>query len=316
VNKEKTRNKVLVVDDNPDNVDLLTQYLSGLNYEVIPAYDGEEALLVAEQETVDLILLDVMMPKVSGFEVCRRLKAQEGTDFIPVVLVTVRDDTRSKLEGFAAGADDYITKPFDIEELSARVKSLLRIKTLQDQLRDANSRLAEMSVTDGLTEIYNHRHFVDRLESEASRAQRYHRPLAVIMLDVDHFKKVNDKYGHLFGDYVLRRLAQIFTSHARAGDLVARYGGEEFAILVTETIGAAALAERIRKTVEQSEFAHDGHKSNIRISAGVCQASAGTVDNGNELLRTADEALYEAKQTGRNRVVVKIKERGESTSDN
>ena len=300
--------KILVVDDNPDNVDLLTQYLSGLDYEIIPAYDGQEALLSVEREDVDLILLDVMLPGMSGFEVCRRLKANEGTDFIPIVLVTVRDDTRSKLEGFATGADDYITKPFDIEELSARVKSLLRIKTLQDQLREANANLAEMSVTDGLTGIYNHRHFIERLEGETARAMRHQRPLAVIMLDVDHFKQVNDRHGHLFGDFVLVKLGKLMSSIARAGDLVARYGGEEFVVLVTETDGAAMLAERIRQGVEQAEFENDGHRADIRISAGVCQALPGSVENGNELLRIADEALYEAKQSGRNRVVVRIKQ--------
>jgi diguanylate cyclase (GGDEF)-like protein len=296
-----------VVDDNADNVDLLTQYLSGLGYEVIPAFDGAEALLIAARETVDLILLDVMLPQLSGFDVCRRLKAQEGTNYIPVVLVTVRDDTRSKLEGFAAGADDYITKPFDIEELSARVKSLLRIKLLQDQLREANSRLEKMSVTDGLTGIYNHRHFIERLEIETRRAERYGRPLAVIMLDVDHFKEINDERGHLFGDYVLRRLAEIFQAVGRASDLVARYGGEEFAILVTDTAGAATLAERIRQAVETGEFNFEKQRADVRVSAGVCQALASSVHEGNEILRLADEALYEAKQSGRNRVVVKSK---------
>jgi len=312
VRAEAKGHRILVVDDNPDNVDLLTQYLSGLDYEVIPAYDGQEALLSVEREDVDLILLDVMLPGMSGFEVCRRLKAHEGTDFIPIVLVTVRDDTRSKLEGFAAGADDYITKPFDIEELSARVKSLLRIKMLQDQLREANANLAEMSVTDGLTGIYNHRHFIERLEGETARAMRHQRPLAVIMLDVDHFKQVNDQHGHLFGDYVLVKLGKLMTTIARAGDLVARYGGEEFVVLVTETDGAAMLAERIRQGVERAEFENDGHRADIRLSAGVCQALPGTVENGNELLRIADEALYEAKQSGRNRVVVRIKQVNES----
>jgi len=312
VRAEAKGHRILVVDDNPDNVDLLTQYLSGLDYEVIPAYDGQEALLSVEREDVDLILLDVMLPGMSGLEVCRRLKAHEGTDFIPIVLVTVRDDTRSKLEGFAAGADDYITKPFDIEELSARVKSLLRIKMLQDQLREANANLAEMSVTDGLTGIYNHRHFIERLEGETARAMRHQRPLAVIMLDVDHFKQVNDQHGHLFGDYVLVKLGKLMTTIARAGDLVARYGGEEFVVLVTETDGAAMLAERIRQGGERAEFENDGHRADIRLSAGVCQALPGTVENGNELLRIADEALYEAKQSGRNRVVVRIKQVNES----
>ncbi len=301
--------RILVVDDNADNVDLLTQYLAGLGYEVLPAFDGAETLLIAERENIDLILLDVMLPKISGFDVCRRLKAQEGTNYIPVVLVTVRDDTRSKLEGFAAGADDYITKPFDIEELSARVKSLLRIKLLQDQLREANSRLEKMSVTDGLTGIYNHRHFVERLEVETRRAERHGRPLAVIMLDVDHFKAINDEFGHLFGDYVLRRLAEIFQAVGRSSDLVARYGGEEFVILVADTEGAPTLAERFRQAVEVAEFTFEGQKAKVRISAGVCQALAGTVRDGSEILRLADEGLYQAKQNGRNQVVVRIKEK-------
>ena len=304
--KKISPHKILVVDDNPDNVDLLTQYLAGLGHEVVPAYDGEEALIVAARETIDLVLLDVMMPKLSGFDVCRKLKQLHQSDFIPIVLVTVRDDTQSKLEGFAAGADDYITKPFDIEELSARVSSLLRIKNLQDELRAANVRLAEMSVTDGLTGLFNHRYLVEQLVVEVNRAKRYRRPLAVIMLDLDHFKRVNDTYGHLFGDYVLRRVSEIFQAAVRAGDVAARYGGEEFAILVTETEGAAKLAERIRAAVETDEFVFETLRTQIRISAGVCQAKAGKVNDGNELLRMADEALYEAKQTGRNRVVVKV----------
>jgi diguanylate cyclase (GGDEF)-like protein len=298
--------KILVVDDNPDNVDLLTQYLTGLGYEVVPAYDGEEALMIAARVKVDLVLLDVMMPKLSGFDVCRKLKATDETGFIPIVLVTVRDDTQSKLEGFAAGADDYITKPFDIEELSARVKSLLHIKRLQDELREANVRLAEMSVTDGLTGMYNHRYFVEQLEVEINRSRRFRRPLAVIMLDIDHFKKVNDTFGHMFGDYVLRKVSEVFQRTVRAGDVVARYGGEEFAILATETDGAAALAERIRSAIETTDFHFEGQQTKVRISAGVCQAVAGSVEDGGELLRQADEALYEAKQGGRNRVIVKL----------
>jgi diguanylate cyclase (GGDEF)-like protein len=300
--------RILVVDDNPDNVDLLTQYLMGLNYEVVPAYDGDEALAAAAREKIDLVLLDVMMPRISGFEVCRRLKASDATTFTPVVLVTVRDDTQSKLEGFAAGADDYITKPFDIEELSARVRGLLRIKGLQDELRAANERLAEMSVTDGLTGLYNHRHLLELLAVEVNRAQRYHRPLAVIMLDVDHFKEVNDTHGHLFGDFVLRGLADIFRRAVRAGDVVGRYGGEEFAIVVTDTSGATLLAERIRQNVEKADFEFEGRRANVRISAGVCQAMSGAIDDGQELLRLADEALYCAKQAGRNRVATKSKE--------
>lgn len=296
---------ILVVDDNPDNVDLLTQYLSGLGYEVISAYDGEEALLIVAREKIDLILLDVMMPKISGYDVCRKLKETDRSTFIPIVIVTVRDDTQSKLEGFAAGADDYITKPFDIEELSARVKSLLRVKDLQDELRDANRRLAEMSVTDGLTGLYNHRFLIEQLQVEVSRARRYNRPLAVIMLDLDHFKTINDNHGHIFGDFVLRRVADVFRGIARAGDTVGRYGGEEFVILVTDTEGAALVAERIRQSVAEADFSYNGQRADVRISAGVCQAIPGSVRDGNEILRIADEALYEAKQTGRNRVVMK-----------
>jgi len=304
VNTPRTHH-ILVVDDNPDNVDLLTQYLSGLGYEVISAYDGEEALLIVAREKIDLILLDVMMPKISGYDVCRKLKETDRSTFIPIVIVTVRDDTQSKLEGFAAGADDYITKPFDIEELSARVKSLLRVKDLQDELRDANRRLAEMSVTDGLTGLYNHRFLIEQLQVEVSRARRYNRPLAVIMLDLDHFKTVNDNHGHIFGDFVLRRVSDVFRGVARAGDTVGRYGGEEFVILVTDTEGAVLVAERIRQMVEGTDFSYNGQSAEVRISAGVCQAMPGAVRDGNEILRMADEALYEAKQPGRNRVVVK-----------
>src|ERR1700694_5325384 len=232
------KKRILVVDDHEDNIELLRARLEARGYEVEGASDGQAALDAVQRVCPDLILLDVMMPKMDGIEVVRRLKANAGLPFIPVIMQTALDSTENKVEGLDAGADDYITKPINFAELEARVNSLLRIKKLQSdlaeskqELSDLNDKLRRISLTDGLTDIDNRRSLEERLREMWQHSMRLHEPIALIMCDIDKFKSVNDNYGHQAGDSVLKEFAQLLKGDAREIDRVGRYGGEELLLI-------------------------------------------------------------------------------------
>jgi diguanylate cyclase (GGDEF)-like protein len=259
------KNKILVVDDVPVNVQLLTTYLASVGYDVFTARDGQEALDRVPVVQPDLILLDVMMPKLNGFEVCERLKSDSATKIIPVIMVTALNEIEDKIKATESGADDFVSKPFNKLELLTRVKSLLRIKQLHDELRakvkeleQARERLRQLAITDGLTGLYNHRYLKEHLEQELLRANRHQLHASVVMLDIDHFKKFNDTYGHPAGDAILRTIAKLLKENIRKIDLAARYGGEEFCLVLVETNKAAAAiaAEKVRRIVEAHHFDH------------------------------------------------------------
>jgi diguanylate cyclase (GGDEF)-like protein len=251
------------------------------------------------------MLLDVMMPRIDGIEVTRRIKGDSSLPFIPIIMQTALETTEDKVEGLDAGADDYITKPINFAELEARVKSLLRIKALQDELERANTRLRHMSQTDGLTGVDNRRHVEERLTEMFEHAARLNEPLAVVMCDVDHFKSVNDTLGHQAGDAVLKQLAEVLRTTAREIDRVGRYGGEEFVVLLpgSNLQDAAAFAERVRRAVEATEFAYPGGTVRRTLSAGVAAWPHPDVRHQEALVKAADDALYAAKECGRNRIV-------------
>lgn len=297
--------RILVVDDHEDNIELLRARLLARGYQVDAAWDGEEALERVHAAPPDLILLDVMMPKIDGIEVVRRLKADASLPFIPIIMQTALETTEDKVEGLDAGADDYITKPINFAELEARVKSLLRIKALQEELAAANARLRYMSQTDGLTGVDNRRHVEERLTEMFEHAARLNEPLAVVMCDVDHFKSVNDTYGHQAGDAVLRQVAEVLRDTAREIDRVGRYGGEEFVVILpgSSADDAASFAERVRRAIEAREFTYDGGSLRRTISLGVAGWPHPEVRHQEALVKAADDALYVAKETGRNRVV-------------
>lgn len=257
------KNKILVVDDVPVNVQLLTTYLTSVGYEVVTARDGQEALDQVAATLPDLILLDVMMPKLNGFEVCERLKSDPVTRIIPVIMVTALNEIEDKIKATESGADDFVSKPFNKLELLTRVKSLLRIKQLHDELSAkvrelelARERLRQLAITDGLTGLYNHRYFKEHLEQELYRASRHQSRVSVVMVDIDHFKKFNDTYGHPAGDAILRAIGRLLKENIRKIDLAARYGGEEFCLVLVETPKAAAVvvAEKVRRLVEVHPF--------------------------------------------------------------
>ena len=313
------KKRILVVDDHEDNIELLRARLEARGYEVFGASDGQAALDQVEHISPDLILLDVMMPKMDGMEVVRRLKANKNLPFIPVIMQTALDSTENKVQGLDAGADDYITKPINFAELEARVNSLLRIKQLETELRDRekhvsalnaelaglNDKLLRISLTDGLTEIDNRRCLEDRLHEMWQRSVRLNEPIALIMCDIDKFKSVNDKFGHQAGDSVLKEVAKLLKDEAREIDRVGRYGGEEFLLILSGTVldAAVTFAERLREKVEGHTFSYAGGTLRRTMSCGVAAAPHPRVKDQEALLRAADDALYVAKETGRNRVV-------------
>ncbi|MBX7150514.1 diguanylate cyclase [bacterium] len=298
--------RVLVVDDDEDGLYILKLLLTKMKYEVHTAKDGEEALQKAEALVPDIMLLDVMMPKLNGFEVCKRVKATPEGMFIPIILLTAKSELMSKIEGLDCGADEYLTKPYDMSELTARIRSMLRIKQLNDSLRQANKQLEELSVTDELTKLYNRRYINRKLEDEYRRAARYKRPLSVLMFDADHFKSVNDTYGHAFGDIVLKEIAKIILDTARLVDICGRFGGEEFILILPDTDidRSFIVGDRIRKNVETHEFKDAVNSINRTISVGVAAIPDDRITDEFQLVEWADKALYEAKQTGRNKVIL------------
>lgn len=304
---------ILIVDDIPANLQLMQTYLTSAGYETKSAKNGEEALERVREHTPDLILLDVMMPKLDGFETCRILKRSQETDFVPIIMVTALNELDDKIKGIEAGADDFITKPFNRLELLARVKSLLRVKQLHDQLQEkvkqleqAKERLRELAVTDGLTGLYNYRYFKEYLDQEMRRAQRHQLFVSLLMLDIDFFKHYNDNHGHVAGDEVLRTIARLIKGNIRSIDVAARYGGEEFAIVLPETNKRSAMivAEKVRLLVEQHVFAKQERQpdGNLTVSIGLASFPS-DAKNSEEMVKCADQRLYRAKAGGRNCVI-------------
>lgn len=297
--------KVLAVDDDEDGLYILKLILSKLKYEVHTAKDGQEALEKADALVPDIILLDVMMPKIDGFEVCRRIKSTPEGQYIPIILLTAKNELVSKIEGLECGADEYLTKPYEMGELTARIKSMLRIKQLNDNLRHANRQLEALSITDELTKLYNRRHINKKLDDEFRRATRYHQHLSCLLMDADHFKSVNDTYGHAFGDVVLKEIAAILFETAREVDVCGRFGGEEFIALLpnTDLDRAFIVADRIRKKVENHTFTHEGTSIKRTVSIGISALPDPHIKDEFQLVEWADIAMYAAKTQGRNRVV-------------
>lgn len=304
--------RILVVDDHPDNVEIFEARLSNRGYVVDSATNGEEALARVHENPPHLILLDVMMPLMDGYEVSRRIKSDPDLPFIPIILVTARGETEDKVEGLDAGADDYLTKPIDFPELEARVRSMLRIKKLQDELdsknrelEHANEQLRQLSITDGLTGLFNHRHAHQLLREEYERGKRTGDSMAVAMFDLDRFKELNDTHGHPTGDVVLAETAQLLAETAREIDMIGRYGGEEFIAILPDADeeDAANFAERFRHAVEEHVYRDGDKEIRMTVSGGVASSRSADLPRGDELIRLADRGLYEAKRSGRNRIV-------------
>jgi len=289
--------KVLIVDDSADALALARARLSKEGLELVCADGGKRGLAMAESEKPDLILLDLDMPDMSGFDVCRALKADGELCMVPIIFLSGSSGPEDKVKGLDLGAVDYVTKPFDAFELRARVNAALRTKHLQDLL-------IEHAKIDPLTGLANRRGLMERLGQEWARIQRHGGALSFIMGDVDHFKQVNDAHGHTVGDRALQAVAGAIVGQCRQADLPSRYGGEEFAIVVPNEAAsrAASLAERCRQAVEAIRLGVGSETVGTTASFGVADAAgAGSTDR---MIQQADEAMYRAKSAGRNRVQV------------
>ena len=304
--------KILLVEDSKSQAEVAKTFLEGQGYEVLWVEDGKSAIKSAKTQPVDLILLDLVLPDISGNEVCRWLKVNQDTRGIPIIMLTVKGATTDKVTSLEAGADDYLPKPYNEIELNARIYASLRTKALQDELRLKNRQLEEMlerveflALTDPLTELFNRRHFERVLENEFGRTVRYKSPLTCMMLDIDNFKRINDQFGHRAGDSVIREIAQTIRRCVRETDTVARWGGEEFVMLLPETVkeNALQLGLRLLKTIAERPFPEIPDQR-VTVSIGIAGLPDPTIENGEKLLNASDIALYEAKEKGRNRAEV------------
>lgn len=295
--------EVLVAEDDPMFRKILQNWLQSWDYKVIVATDGTEAWSLLQQERPpDLLILDWVMPGVDGMELCRRIRERQSPSYQYILIVTANDARQDVVRGLEAGADDYLTKPFDKGELRARLRVGTRILTLQEDLIRAREDLRFQATHDVLTGIWNRRAVLDLLHREIERAARFHASTGVLMLDLDHFKKINDTYGHLTGDAVLKETAQRITQVVRSYDFVGRYGGEEFLVLLPgcDKEQAEQSGERIRLAVMSTPVVAGGSEISVTISIGATATIGGPET---EVLAIADAALYQAKSAGRNRTV-------------
>lgn len=305
--------KILIADDSPTNLKLISGILMN-RYDTIYAKNGPCCLNSAIDDKPDLILLDVMMPDIDGYEVCRMLKSDVRTSNIPVIFITSRKDMADVVKGFEAGGVDYITKPFNSLELIARidthvalVSAVNDLKTYSESLELLSQQLLEKTKvldtlvrTDFLTGLANRLHILEQLKREESRFNRGTPLCSVIIGDIDNFKQINDTYGHETGDCVLKAVADVFKNNTRKQDVVARWGGEEFLFLLPETSGDAAykVAEKIRIAVEHTSIPVQPGELNVTMTFGVCEFMTDLSVDGT--IRLADNALYKGKTNGRN----------------
>lgn len=316
----RTINKqtILVIDDEKSIRNMLESALTEEGYSVLSAFDGIDGYEKAKKHNPDLILLDIMMPDIDGFEVMQRLKRETKTANIPVIFLTAKVDGEERVTGLEAGAVDYITKPFYLREVIARIKIHLKLKKYETELKlknhelqnfsdlllELNTKLEEMARKDELMQIWNRRAFNEQIILTHNYSERYKRPYTVIIADLDHFKNYNDLYGHQQGDIVLQKVAEAINKSCRITDFIARYGGEEIVIILPETNLDAGfvIAERIISAVSDLKIPHDNNEQFgiVTISAGLATYSPSLAVDWNEVVKRADEALYRAKNSGRN----------------
>ena len=300
---------ILIAEDDPVSRKLLEKILIKAGNKVVSVDNGQKALTLLNEKFFPIILTDWMMPEMDGLELCRAIRKNTYPGYVFIVLLTAKDSKDDIIRGLGAGADDYLTKPFSHAELVARLNTGKRLLRLEKSLKDANEEIRILSITDPLTGSYNRGYLTKRLPQEIKRAKRYGRALSIIICDIDHFKKVNDTYGHLVGDEVLKDFTRCIRHTIRLDvDWMARYGGEEFLIVLpeTEVNGATAMAERLRGKLSERVTETQDKKISITASFGVAGFGPDTPDemiSPEALIKKADKYLYRAKQDGRNRVM-------------
>jgi len=297
--------KILIIDDEVKLLKKIKSILPEGDYHIAVARNGEEGINLLKREHFDLVLTDLIMPGISGYEVMSYVR--EACPETLVIVITGYASLESVIKAMRNGAYDYITKPFQPDMVRLAIQRAFERIHLQRQLLEATRKLQMLAVTDDLTLLYNIRYFNKRLNVEFERARRYHLPLSCIMLDVDFFKRINDTYGHLKGDDVLRVIARIIKRSIRSSDVGARYGGDEFALLLPQTDRdrALMLAERIRESVGGYDFSHlITDLPHVTISLGIATYPDASIHRQQDLIHTADQVLYRAKQKGRNRIEI------------
>jgi two-component system cell cycle response regulator len=308
----RVKAKALVVEDSPTQRAELVRVLEQRGYEVDSAAGGLEALARIKRDPPDVVVLDVVLDGMDGYSVCRWLRLGESTRDIVVIMLTSKTEVKERVEGLHVGADDYVAKPFDADELEARMFAALRSRNARLELRRRNAdlegmltRTEQLAMTDAVTGIFNRRRFVDMLGREFATARRYGHPLSLMLLDLDGFKAVNDTDGHAAGDDVLRHVAQIVSGGIREVDACARYGGDEFGVILphTEALAAEIVADRIRARLEHEREEWEGAASHVSLSVGIASTADSSLKTPEDLVEAADRALYEAKRAGRDRVI-------------
>lgn len=292
--------RILVVEDTQRDFEYLRDRLAQESYEILHAPTGHQGLRMLEENAVDLVVLDIMLPDLDGFELCKRIRQDERFASLPVLFYTSSDTIDNRLLGLQLGASDFLVKGGHDREMLLRIRNMLSAKKLFDEM-------VKLSVIDGLTHVYNRRYFQHRLMDEFERGRRYNREFCCVIVDVDHFKEVNDTHGHPAGDVVLKQVAAYLRRNTRASDVLCRYGGDEFGLLLPETEiqGAYVTAERIRVMIEKADFGGPQYKGlKVSVSSGISSLMSHNAMGMDELVTQADVALYQAKRIGRNRVMV------------
>jgi two-component system chemotaxis response regulator CheY len=300
-----TRMKALIVDDDDAYLQLLRLILTRKQYQVVEAINGKDAWRILEKEAIPFVITDWMMPEMDGTDLIRRVRSANFTHYTYIILLTAKSGKDDVVDGLEAGADDYLTKPFDLSELRARIDIGERILGLETRLRDAMNQLYTLATRDSLTGIYNRRALCEWAEKEIDRTRREHAPISLIMVDVDHFKEVNDQYGHQAGDQALCQVVETISNRLRIYDAVGRWGGEEFLLVLpgADQEVAIQIAERLRAEIASDQLMLPGGPTiQVRASFGVAHASGHSRVTFDELIKQADEALYQAKNAGRNQV--------------
>jgi two-component system cell cycle response regulator len=296
----------LVVEDSATIRRLVGHYLSKLGFEIIEYDHGQELLdhIKGEAKTADLVVMDWELPDVDGLSMLKQLRQQKNYRMVPIVMLTGRSADHDIAMALRSGADDYITKPFNFEELAARIQAHMRVKRMIDELNEKNRLLEELALTDSLTGLYNRRHFDQQLDTTWAQHVRGHHGLALMMIDIDHFKSINDRYGHQAGDQVLKHLAGLLKDTCRRGDIICRIGGEEFAVILAETTSEEgwAVAERLRLQAQESNNEFYGSEVGYTLSVGMADSAHPEMETISDLLQKCDKALYDAKNNGRNQV--------------
>jgi diguanylate cyclase (GGDEF)-like protein len=297
------------VEDNPVSRNVLEKTLRKSGYHVTSVSNGRLALELFKEKFFPIVLTDWMMPIMDGLELCKAIRRNTSNGYVFIIFLTGKNSQNDIVRGLEAGADDYLTKPFNQSELKARIKTGIRILELEESLKKANEQIRVLSISDPLTGIFNRRYLNKHLPLEINRAKRYNHPLSLILCDIDHFKQVNDRYGHLVGDQVIKAFVSRIKKSIRDVDWMVRYGGEEFVIVVPETDpgGSYILAERLRNAISQSVVNVQKHKIHITSSFGLTGFVSNTTDHKitfEAMIDQADKCLYKAKMKGRNRVEV------------